>query len=104
MLVLDDSQNNGAAEVTVGDQFQVQLYENPTTGHCWHLRQIDNAGCRVLEEAFETSHGGYGGGGIRRWTFVADRVAVAALHMELRPSGQLQPARTFDVTVDIRDR
>jgi predicted secreted protein len=102
MLVLDESQANGAADVIVGDQFQVRLYENPTTGHRWHLRPIDDAACRVLEDAFEASHGGYGGGGIRRWTFVADHAAVAALHMELRLSGQLQPARTFDVTVNIK--
>jgi predicted secreted protein len=104
MLVLDESRNNGAVEVVVDDQFQVRLYENPTTGRRWHLRPVGDAACRVLEDAFEPLHGGYGGGGIRRWTFAADHATVAALHIELRLSGQLQPAQTFDVTVNIKDR
>lgn len=104
MLVLDETQNNGVAEVLVGDRFQVRLSENPTTGYRWHLRSIDCAACRVLEDAFEVSQSGYGGAGIRRWMFVADHAAVAVLHMELRLSGQLRPAQTFDVTVNIKGR
>jgi predicted secreted protein len=104
MLVLDESRNNGMAEVLVGDRFQVQLSENPATGYRWHLRSIDCAACRVLDDAFEMLHCGLGGGGTRRWTFVADHPAVAALHMELKLSGQPQPAQTFDVSVNIRGR
>ena len=102
MLVLDESRNNDVVEVLVGDPFQVQLSENPTTGYRWHLRSMDRAAYRVLEDAFELSHGGPGGGGIRRWTFVVDHPAVAALHMELNLSGQPKPAQTFNVTVNIR--
>jgi inhibitor of cysteine peptidase len=104
MLVLDESRNNGTADVLVGEQFQVQLSENPTTGYRWRLRSIERAACRVVQDAFETSQSGYGGGGTRRWTFAADQAAVAALHMELTLSGQQQPAQTFDVTVNIRGR
>jgi inhibitor of cysteine peptidase len=104
MLVLDEAQNDGTAEVFVGDLFQVQLSENPTTGYRWHLRSTNDAACRVLEDTFETPRGGYGGGGIRRWRFVADHVAVATLHMDLKLSGQLQPTQTFVVTVNIKGR
>jgi predicted secreted protein len=104
MLVLDESRDNGSVEVRVGDQFQVRLYENPTTGRRWRLSPVDGAACRVLNDAFEASRGGYGGGGTRCWTFVADHAAAAALCMELRLSGQSQPARTFKVTINIKDR
>jgi predicted secreted protein len=104
MLVLDESHDHGSAEVRVGDRFQVRLYENPTTGRRWRLRPVEAAACRVLDDVFEASRGGYGGGGTRCWTFVADHAAAAALYLELRPGGQSQPARTFEVTINIKDR
>ena len=104
MLVLDHSHDNRAAEVALGDSFQIRLSENPTTGYRWNLQPIDNPAVRVVEDGFERPHTAYGSGGIRIWTFAAEHPAVVRLHMALKRSWQPEPVQTFDVTVHIKAR
>jgi len=104
MLVIDQTQNNGTAEVLVGDSFRVQLSENPTTGYRWHLRSVVAPALRIIKDSFAPSTGGYGIGGVRYWTFVADNPAVVALRIELKRSWQPQPVETFGVTINVKDR
>jgi inhibitor of cysteine peptidase len=104
MLLLDQMRNNGAVEVLVGDSFRVQLPENPTTGYRWHLQSAGGPALRVLEDSFESSQSGYGSGGVRHWTFMADHPAEVALHMELRRSWQPEHIEAFDLTVNVKAR
>ena len=104
MLVIDQTQNNGSVEVSVGDSFRVQLSENPTTGYRWQLQSAGAPALRITEDSFEASTGKPGGGGVRYWMFVADQPAAAALRMELKRSWQPQPVDTFSATVNVKAR
>lgn len=104
MLVIDHSQNNGSVTVPAGDSFQVELFENPTTGYRWHLQSVGDPTLRIVDDLFAASHGGYGGGGMRRWTFVADRPAVAALCFELKRSWEPQASEIFRISIEVKAR
>jgi inhibitor of cysteine peptidase len=104
MLVIDQMQNNGVAEVLVGDPFKVQLSENPTTGYRWRMQSAVSPGLRIVEDYFEPSSPGYGSGGVRSWTLVADKPAVVALRIERRRSWRPDPVETFNVTVVAKAR
>ena len=104
MPVIDQTQNNGAAEASVGDTFRVQLSENPTTGYRWHLQSAGYSALRMIDDSFEASAGGSGAGGIRRWIFMADHPGLIVLKMELRRSWQPQPVDTFSVTIRVKPR
>jgi predicted secreted protein len=104
MLVIDQKQNNGVVEVPAEDSFRLELHENPTTGYQWHLPSPIDPALRILDDSFERSDGGYGSGGIRRWTFVAERPSVIALEIGLRRSWEPLPVQTFKITVDVKPR
>jgi inhibitor of cysteine peptidase len=104
MMVIDQTQNNGSVEVSVGASFRVQLAENPTTGYRWQLQSAGAPALRMTEDSFEAPTGKPGGGGIRYWTFVADQPAAAVLKMELKRSWQPQPVDSFSATVNVKAR
>jgi inhibitor of cysteine peptidase len=104
MLVIDQTQNNATAEVHVGDSFRVQLSENPTTGYRWHLQSGATPALRLLEDSFAASQGGPGGGGLRYWTFAADKSGPVGLRIDLKPSWQPQSVETFTATINVKAR
>jgi inhibitor of cysteine peptidase len=102
MLVIDQTRNNGSAEVTLGDSIRLQLSENPTTGYRWHLRKDGAPTLRTLEDSFEASASAPGGGGIRYWIFAAEQAGAAALSLDLRRSWQPQPVSTFTIAISVK--
>ncbi len=104
MLVIDETYDNGVAQVRVGDTIGLQLSESPTTGYRWHMQSAAAPALRILADSFEASGGGSGGGGVRFWTIVADQPAVVALKVELKRSWEPTPVKTFNVTIDAKDR
>lgn len=104
MLVIDQTHNNGAVEITVGDSFRIELSENPTTGYRWQLPSQLPQALRLVEDKFATSSTAPGGGGLRHWTFAADAAAVVTLRIELRRSWEKQPVETFATTIAVKTR
>jgi len=102
MLVIDQSQNGDTVDVVAGEPFRIQLYENPTTGYRWQLVSPTTAELRVVDDAFALSQDKPGGGGMRHWTFAADRPAVLALQFERKRAWETQAAETFTVTIDVK--
>lgn len=104
MLVIDQTRNNNAIEISVGETFRVQLSENPTTGYRWHLQTDGAPALRLVQDSFEASRSAPGGGGLRCWSFAADHPGSIELRMELRRSWQPQPVNSFGVTVSVKAR
>ena len=102
MLVIDQSQNDGAVEVQAGDSFRIELSENPTTGYRWYLNPLVETSLRVVENSFELAQGGYGAGGVRHWTLSADRAGVVRIQIERKRGRQAPPAEIFTVTIDVK--
>jgi len=104
MLVIDQSRNGATVEVEAGDTFRIQLYENPTTGYRWHLASPADAALRVVEDAFALLQDKPGAGGMRHWTFTADRPAVVKLQFDRKRAWETQAAEVFTVTIDVKAR
>lgn len=100
MLVIDQARNGGTVEVKAGEPFRVQLNENPTTGYRWYLASPADAALRVVEDTFDpAAPDKRGAGGMRHWTFTADRPAVVKLRFERKRAWEPQAAESFAVTV-----
>jgi len=104
MLIIDQTRNNGSADLFVGDSFRVQLSENPTTGYRWQLRSDGAPTLRLVRDSFEAPGSPPGSGGMRYWIFAAASAGSVALNIELRRSWQPQAISTFDVTVSVKAR
>jgi inhibitor of cysteine peptidase len=104
MLIIDQTQNNNAIEIPVGQTFRVQLSENPTTGYRWRFETDVAPALRLVQDTFEASGSAPGGGGLRCWSFAADHPGLIELRMELRRSWQPQPVNSFGVTVSVKAR
>jgi predicted secreted protein len=104
MLVIDQSRNNGTADLSVGDSLRVQLSENPTTGYRWHLQSDGAPALRLVEDSMESPGSRPGAAGTRYWMFTAVAAGSVALRIELRRSWQPESIGTFEVKVDVKAR
>jgi inhibitor of cysteine peptidase len=104
MLVIDQTQNNASVEIAVGDSLRVQLSENPTTGYRWRLLTNATPALHMVQDDFEASASEPGGGGIKFWTFAAERPGTVALRMELLRSWQPQPVGSFALSITVNAR
>jgi inhibitor of cysteine peptidase len=101
MLTLTRNDNNSQIAVTVGQELQIALSENPTTGFRWQVQASGKPVLEVVQEDFDSPVGGVGRGGTRRWRFKAVQEGSAGIDMAYRrPSDPDQsPAETFRLTV-----
>ena len=69
--------------VSVGQQFEIVLAVNATTGFVWNV--VDKSdGCRVSDSTFETaSKSGIGGGGTQHIAITVDRPGTHHLNLSL---------------------
>jgi inhibitor of cysteine peptidase len=104
MLLIDQSRNGGTVDVRAGDAFRIELYENPTTGSRWQLASPPSPELRVVEDTFELSQDKPGAGGMRHWTFTADRPGVIGLQFDRKRAWETQAAEVFTVTIDVKAR
>jgi predicted secreted protein len=104
MLVIDQTQNNGSADLFVGDSFRVRLSENPTTGYRWHLQSDGAPALRLVQHSFESPGNMPGASGARYWTFAAAVTGSVALRIELLRSWQPESVSTFNITVNVKAR
>lgn len=104
MLLIDQSQNGGTVQVQAGETFRLQLSESPTTGYRWHLASPTDAALRLVDDSFEVSQDKPGAGGLRHWTFTAERPAVVTLQFDRKRAWETQAAETFTVTIDVKAR
>lgn len=101
---IDDSFDGQEVMMPVGQQFEVCLRENPTTGFRWHLTCSGAPVCEQISDSHEAKPGPPGQGGIQCWQF---RTAQPGLgYVELSYYRSWEPtkgARTFAVRVRVRE-
>jgi inhibitor of cysteine peptidase len=100
---LFQAKDNGAvATIPVGQRFQIQVEENPTTGYKWSEPEFDKQ-CLLLESDQYTPYkeAGIGGGGIRLFAFtVKSECKTTVRLMYKRPwETNVAPEATFEITV-----
>lgn len=103
MLHLDESYNEREIELRVGEEFEIRLPENPTTGFRWRLASNGEPACVLQSDFFESTDRTPGRGGSHYWRFQAAQVGYGNIDLVyLRSFKQEEtPARRFTLHVRI---
>jgi inhibitor of cysteine peptidase len=106
---LTDANNGKAVTVNVGDDIQIALAGNPTTGYTWNgsLSDTDKA---LLQQQGEplyaqgnTDPSIVGSGGTMTFTYKALAAGQVTLKLSYtRPWESVQPIQTFTVTITVK--
>jgi inhibitor of cysteine peptidase len=97
-LTYEDSGSRRA--VRVGDEIEVVLPENPTTGYRWHV-EIDPEALRQANDHYKGATTPRGAPGIRVMTFQALRPGHALLRLVKRRAWEVQSSDEFEVHLDV---
>lgn len=102
MLYLDESYNEREIELGVGEEFEISLPENPTTGFRWSLASGGEPVCVLQSDFFEPADGTPGRGGSHHWRFQTVQVGLGNIDLVYQRSFEqgVAPARRF--TLDVR--
>ena len=90
--------------VAVGEEFEVRLPANPTTGFRWQVGTIDDKVVRLVDSRYEaTSPAPLGAGGTAVFSFVGvakGRGNIKLVYLRPWEKG-VAPARTSEYSVDV---
>lgn len=103
MLTVDRKDNNTQVVLTIGQELQVALPENPTTGFRWQMRAPGEPVLELLDDKFDSPALGVGKGGTRRWRFKAAQKGSAGIEIAYRRAWEQDqsPAETFRLAVRV---
>lgn len=105
MLYLNESYNGREIELRAGEEFEIRLPENPTTGFRWRLVSDGEPVCVLQSDFFEPADRTPGRGGSHYWRFLAAQVGLGNIDLVYRRSFEQQetPARRFTLHVRIHE-
>ena len=102
MLEVDESFDGREIELPVGDELEVALKENPTTGFQWVVESMAKPACALADDNFEPGAAARGSGGVHRWRLKAKEKGEGRISLNYRRTWETKaPARTFTVTVRV---
>ena len=102
MLEVEESFDGRAIELPVGDELEVVLKENPTTGFQWSVESMAEPACALADDNFESATTARGSGGMHRWRLKAKQKGEGKISLSYRRSWEKKaPVRTFTVTVRV---
>ena len=103
-MTYTEQDDGKAISLAVGEQFEVRLAENTTTGHQWQLVDVDRALLDVTrDERIPPDSALPGAGGSHVWAFLARAPGHCSLSLAYRRSWEgAAPAQTFSLDVTIR--
>jgi predicted secreted protein len=89
--------------LSCGDELQIRLAENPTTGYRWHFEQSGTAVLALVEDRFEMGGGAPGAGGKRLVRFIAQQAGSVVLEASARrpfePAERSPTRRSYPFTI-----
>jgi inhibitor of cysteine peptidase len=104
MLQFDDRFNGSKIELNTGENFEIILRENPTTGFRWNPISRGEPACKLLDNSFISGGGSPGKGGSHSWQFQAVKEGLGKIEFAYqRPWEQAKPpAQNFTLNVHVR--
>jgi predicted secreted protein len=102
MLQVDESRNGAEFDLAPGEEIEVTLSENPTTGYRWHLQPATEGGLAPDEDAYEPFGAAPGAMGRRRWRFRAPQEGVVRLQWDHRRSWERAATKSFTITIRVK--
>jgi len=68
---MTEEDSGKTVEVDVGENLELSLPENATTGYRWEIENLDNKVISVKDEDYQPSSGKVGSGGAKKWSLKA---------------------------------
>jgi inhibitor of cysteine peptidase len=104
MLQIAEDDNGHTVKLAVGDELELSLSENPTTGYQWELTAKAEPVCKLVKDDFEAPTRTPGSGGVHRWQFRAVQPGIGKIALQYRRSWEegAAPARSYQVTVHVK--
>jgi inhibitor of cysteine peptidase len=104
MLQFDERSNGNTIELHVGDDFMLNLRENPTTGFRWNAFSSGDPVCTLLDQNFAPLISSPGNGGSHSWHFQAVKEGSAEIEFVYRRSWEqsAQPVQSFTLNIYVR--
>jgi inhibitor of cysteine peptidase len=102
MLHVDESQNETEIVLQPGENLEIQLNENPTTGFRWALESVGAPACILVEDSYENSTVMPGAGGSHRWQFQAKQIGEGRIELRYRRAWEGQGAGTRIFSLRVR--
>ncbi len=103
MQTYAEQDDGKAVSLTVGEQFEVHLAENASTGHQWQLIDVDRVLLDVTrDQPIPPDSALPGAGGAHAWTFLARAPGRCPLSFVYRRRWEgAAPAQTFSLDVTV---
>jgi predicted secreted protein len=103
MEQLDEGADGREIELAAGDEFELTLGENPTTGFRWRVAADGSPACALVADEFRApGEARPGQGGSHAWRFRAERAGESRIELSYaRAAGDA--ARTFTLRVRVKD-
>lgn len=101
MLTIDESSNGREVELAVGQELEVCLHENATTGYRWRLEGDGGPACRLVKDFLQAPRDPPGRAGTHHWHFQGAQAGDGAIELASRRSPEGRAARTFLLRVRV---
>jgi len=103
MLKIAEGDNGHEVTIAKGDELELSLSENPSTGYRWELSGKAAPVCELLNDNFEAAGTMPGRGGMHRWQFRAVQPGSGEIALQYRRSWEegTPPARSYRVSVRV---
>ena len=103
MIRFGQSTNAGDATVHVGEDFEIALEENRTTGFRWVTENRGEPFCALIRETTVSPAGPPGAAGMHYWHFRAAGVGVGTIEMHYRRAweSEVGPGLVYQLHVRI---
>ena len=99
---LDKSADGREIEVAVGDEFDITLDENPTTGFRWRVTSDGSPACALARDEFNAPNEARPGqGGSHTWQFRAVRAGPGQIQMSYARGVEGSASRDFTLRVRV---
>ncbi|HXX77137.1 MAG TPA: protease inhibitor I42 family protein [Ktedonobacteraceae bacterium] len=102
MLHIDENFNEREIELHVGEEFELCLPENPTTGFRWRLITNGEPACILHSTFFESPNGTPGRGGLHYWRFQAAQVGLGNIDLVYQRLSERESASSRRFTLQVR--
>jgi predicted secreted protein len=105
-LQIDEASNGRTVELHAGQQLEIRLAENRTTGFQWTLVSDGKPACTQVSHSYESSNGPPGAGGTAHWLWEAATGGAGTIQLAYRRKWEAEkpPIRTFKVQVRFKPR
>jgi inhibitor of cysteine peptidase len=99
---LDKSADGREIEIATGDEFDITLDENPTTGFRWRVTADGSPACSLVKDEFNPpAESRPGQGGSHTWQFRAVRAGQSQIQMSYARGAEGAAARSFALRVRV---